>query len=406
LAGGSPGGSSTFADNRFEHCRTAGIDVASEYIDCVRDTILSSGAGARLLATGMWAEQRVVAEENVILSCGGNGMTVRAGNAQIDRNVVGRCGGNGIEATTTGIYGIGSGVRGNTCYLNSGSGFVLALSGAADAIDHNLGHGNGRHGLELVADRPVTLGCDDWFANTAGALQGVEAAATDLAVDPRFCDLPEDDVHLAADSPLASPAGCGLVGALGIGCQVTAVLVGRFSASRVPAGMVVIGWRVSGALASPLRVGRAAGARGPWVAVIGAPEPRGSLLTLVDREADPGRAYWYRLIEDSAGGQVLSEVSVEAMARGAFALDPVAGSPGPGPFAIRFRLPASAIVDIEVLDLQGRRTARLASGTWPAGTHALQWSGPADGGRLRPGVHLVRYRFPGGQATQRLVVIR
>jgi len=281
-------------DNRIEHCSTAGISAAALYIECLRDTIMSYGTGMVLSGAA-----DLFAKWNLVQSCVADGMSIQAGHAEVDSNIVGHCGGDGIAATLEAPYPWWMRFRNNTSYLNGGSGFVLALTGPTlpHEVDHNVGYGNGRHGLEMTTSDSLTLTCNDWFANTLGAVQGIEPSPTDLAIDPLFCDASQDDVRLASNSSLADSAGCGPIGAFGIGCETTPVLVDQFSAWRETDGRVVIGWRVHGEPSASLHVERAEDPRGPWASVVGTPEPRGQLLTLVDPAADPARAHWYRLIE-------------------------------------------------------------------------------------------------------------
>ena len=399
-------------DNRIVNCGTGILATGAGHIEVSRDTIASCGAGAILLANDTYGTPGVFATGNVILSCTGNGMSVWAEDARIDGNVVGRCGGNGIVATIGAkVWWEAIRLRRNTSFLNGGSGYSITFQGSdtPGVIDHNTGHGNGRYGLELTTSHSMAIGCNDWFTNTLGAVQGIAPSPTDFATDPLFCDLEQNDVRLAKDSPLADAAGCGLIGALGIGCGSTPVLVEHFTAWRSPDGGIVVGWRVSGEPTMPLHVERAGDARGPWAPVDGTPEFNGQLLTLVDRTVDPARDYWYRLIEGdlSAGGSALATTFVEAYTRGnGFGLEATRGNLGPGPFTIRFRAPRTATVELAIFDIQGRRIAELASGKWPAGVHELRWSGHDAHGRPQTGLHLVRYRYPGGQATQRLVLIR
>jgi len=80
---------------------------------------------------------------------------------------------------------------------------------------------------------------------------------------------------------------------------------------------------------------------------------------------------------------------------------------GPNPFAerleIRFDLPGSVPAALEVLDLQGRRVARLDPGTLIRGSQRLEWDGrDASGRRLPDGIYFVRLS---SQATARTVKV-
>jgi len=88
------------------------------------------------------------------------------------------------------------------------------------------------------------------------------------------------------------------------------------------------------------------------------------------------------------------------------ALAPPAPNPGHGAALLRFSLPAQAWVALEILDLSGRRVARLAADLSP-GEHAWRWEGnAADGTRAGAGLYFVRLVTPWGTRTRRLAWLR
>jgi hypothetical protein len=149
-------------------------------------------------------------EGNQVLGCANGGVRAPGEFCAADSNVVGRCGGPGFDIKQGSL-------RSNTSYLNQGAGFVVR-----DGVEHvsnNIAYGNLDYGLVWKdMGAPDLIGCNDWYANSAGAVSGTAAGTTDVGVDPLFCDLPDDDVHLSAGSPLLDLGSCGLVGALGQGC--------------------------------------------------------------------------------------------------------------------------------------------------------------------------------------------
>ena len=75
----------------------------------------------------------------------------------------------------------------------------------------------------------------------------------------------------------------------------------------------------------------------------------------------------------------------------AFALHQNIPNPFAGTTTIRFDLPRSEHVRLEIFDLAGRRVARLANGGFPAGSHAVDWDRLSDRqGAVQPGVYLYR----------------
>jgi hypothetical protein len=64
-----------------------------------------------------------------------------------------------------------------------------------------------------------------FWENQGGNLDGLEMGPTDREADPLFCDVTSEDFRLMKGSPCLPPGskGCGLIGALGQGCDVISV---------------------------------------------------------------------------------------------------------------------------------------------------------------------------------------
>lgn len=87
------------------------------------------------------------------------------------------------------------------------------------------------------------------------------------------------------------------------------------------------------------------------------------------------------------------------------------GPPSPNPFSgdVRFQLDlrAQAHVQLDVLDLTGRITRRLAAADLAAGRHAVNWDGRDDLNRdVTPGVYFLRARTQERQISRVVRVIR
>lgn len=198
---------------------------------------------------------------NTVVRCQGPGIRLAAAGT-VEFNVTGRNGGVGIAllapfGTTTWSH--------NTSYLNGGDGYALA-GDAATQVTNNIGHGNQGFGMRWAGAGTPARGCNDWFGNLAGAVTGTTPGATDLFVNPAFCDLPHDVVDLSASSPLVGTA-CGQIGAKGIGCSDPVGVppqapgpLGFAAGPRPAAGDVSFTWRM---LTQPglLEVFDAAGSR-------------------------------------------------------------------------------------------------------------------------------------------------
>lgn len=81
---------------------------------------------------------------------------------------------------------------------------------------------------ESIAADPVTLSCCDLYGNAlgdwVGSVAGQEGLAGNFSADPLFCAI-RTDLSLKSDSPCLppGPTGCGLIGALGAGCDPTSI---------------------------------------------------------------------------------------------------------------------------------------------------------------------------------------
>lgn len=82
----------------------------------------------------------------------------------------------------------------------------------------------------------------------------------------------------------------------------------------------------------------------------------------------------------------------------------------PNPFSrqttVRFALPTSEHVQLEVFDIMGRRVGTLADGTFEAGEHAVSWDGrDTHGARSPAGVYHVRIKASEFRAQRTMVLL-
>ena len=67
---------------------------------------------------------------------------------------------------------------------------------------------------------------------------------------------------------------------------------------------------------------------------------------------------------------------------------------------------SKAIVHLGPTGSGALRSVANASGEWSAGRHPIEWNGEGTRGRVPPGLYLIRYRYPGGEASRRIVIAR
>ncbi|MFN8179079.1 MAG: right-handed parallel beta-helix repeat-containing protein [bacterium] len=110
---------------------------------------------------------------------------------------------------------------------------IASLSGAPSiTIDHNIITQGGPRTVAVychVAPTSLVATCSDIYGNPGGdwtgCLAGMDTAGQNISKDPLLCDVANGDLRLQSASPCAPPNdnGCGLFGALGVGCGTTAL---------------------------------------------------------------------------------------------------------------------------------------------------------------------------------------
>jgi hypothetical protein len=128
-----------------------------------------------------------------------------------------------------------------------------------------------------------------------------------------------------------------------------------------------------------------------------------------DREITPGETYSYLVVGllPEGGEQVYGPVTATAAARRHFAFLPPIPNPTRGDALMRFDLPRSGTITLEIFNLSGRRVRELSSGLLDAGRQTMVWDGRNEHGHpAASGLYLVRLRAGTDQATRRLVLLR
>lgn len=107
----------------------------------------------------------------------------------------------------------------------NGGALITAYEAAPVCENCILAFGPQGAAVHCVTGAP-TFACSDIYGNAGGdwvgCIAGQAGTNGNLSADPLFCDAPVGDFGLLEDSPCApanSPAGCGLIGAHGVGCE-------------------------------------------------------------------------------------------------------------------------------------------------------------------------------------------
>lgn len=130
----------------------------------------------------------------------------------------------------------------------------------------------------------------------------------------------------------------------------------------------------------------------------------------LDREIVPETWYAYVVAIVAPDGPVDTSPPVvihSGMRRLVFALAAAAPNPFAQGTTLRFTVPRTGRVDLDVFDVGGRRVRRLVDGEREAGVHEVPWDGTSDRGHsLASGIYFVRLSWEGEVRTERIVRLR
>ncbi len=188
------------------------------------------------------------------------------------------------------------------------------------------------------------------------------------------------------------------------GSGSTPTMVTLFTAERHADG-VRVSWQLADATRlSDVWVERADVVAGPWALAATELTTDGASNVALDRSVLAERDYWYRLVarEDGQAVVIGTPVSVLGSVVHGFKLTRVTPNPGLGPVRISYTLAREAVVELDVIDLQGRHVTSLVNGSRKAGAHTVEWTGSSGAS----GIYFLYYRYPGGHQVERVVRLR
>jgi hypothetical protein len=128
----------------------------------------------------------------------------------------------------------------------STTGAAIYLENYSPTISKNI-IADCQDGVAVYCDTASSpsITCNDFWDNTAGD-GNCALGADNFSADPMFCDEASEDFSLHEGSPCApanSPAGCGLVGALPVGCWSTPIS-GTALATLAASLLAVAAWAI------------------------------------------------------------------------------------------------------------------------------------------------------------------
>jgi hypothetical protein len=239
---------------------------------------------------------------------------------------------------------------------------------------------------------------------------GSSVSHWDTSAEPNLLMEPFATRSLSADVDLTLQAyqDIGWFGTPGP-CGATATVLAQFTAEGREDG-ILLRWAFGiGSSAAEVAIERAEGQAGPWTSIDAQLGSDGMVFTALDRGAEAGRTYYYRLrVTDSSGAiETLGFVSGQrgVLAAGLFLAPPVPNPTRRGA-SFSFRIDRPEYVQLAVVDASGRKIATLHQGMLAAGDHVRNWDGSSRSGLVAPGVYFLTLRTSEGVRTQRVSVTR
>lgn len=327
-----------------------------------------------------------------------------------------------------GIYCTGSPIiEGNTIirkydgdgmYFGPGSSAIVRNNIVAGQLQYDPFPPSNARGIYTESDS-IIVACCNVYGNEGGNYVGIPDQTGlngNISADPLFCDAAHNDYSIHALSPCApghhpNGADCGLIGAVGVGCDYVETLVQSYRAVAAPPAILVT-WELAKGAASDLRfvaLRKKAGA--------GEYEERhletgidhnGATYSFRDTGCEPGVAYRYRVdVVDDDGRRELFETDVVALPAMPLTLHQNHPNPFNPSTTIEYYLPEKANVRLEIYDISGRLIATLADGEMESGAHAITWNGFDNGGRpVASGIYFSRLAAGKEAISKKMIMLR
>jgi hypothetical protein len=191
--------------------------------------------------------------------------------------------------------------------------------------------------------------------------------------------------------------------------ELVATLLRNYTAAWRPEG-VEISWTLSQEGAgTAFAVLRASGPGGAFTELDARDISRsGMTFSFIDHSAEPGASYVYRVeVSDEKGLRTLFEtdgVSVPALPLTLYQNSPNPFNPST---TIRYYLPESCRVVLDVYDVGGAMIARLVEGYRERGSHVARWNGlDGNGAQASSGIYFYKLRAGKQVASRKMVLLR
>lgn len=189
----------------------------------------------------------------------------------------------------------------------------------------------------------------------------------------------------------------------------TAIALAGFQAIGETDGIRLRWERTDGGSDGGFHVDRAPNAAGPWTRLTPDLLRGSSSFEFVDRGAEAGVIYAYRLaIVDGDGRETATgAISATRSAPLRFALERPRPNPSRGGATISFTLDRAAATRVLIVDVTGRVVRTISSRSLPAGAHDVSWDGRDGAGRrVSSGVYFAIVRAGDRELRTRVALLR
>jgi hypothetical protein len=185
---------------------------------------------------------------------------------------------------------------------------------------------------------------------------------------------------------------------------VPAVLYFEESSITIEGGVRLV-WTAGDRQAGPYALERTRNAAAEW-SRLGLVSPDGvGRIVYEDADVSPGDRLAYRLVDPNSGAVLPggdAHVVVPTSGDGGSSLELAALAPDGNGTSVRFRLPHTGRVALEVFDASGRRLSTSDLGDLPAGTHTRRLEASQG---VASGLRFVRLRFDGETRVAKALVL-
>lgn len=299
---------------------------------------------------------------------------------------------------------------------DAGAGSAIYCKNSPVGVTNSIiAFGTGGDAVHCVGDSIPEISRSCIFGNSEGlALPGGQRDTANMYADPLFCNVLEDSLGLAGNSPCLPEHNVWkeLIGARGRECEVSPV-EGACYAVLTDSGTVLLRWVLESlAGITGLNVYRSTSPQGPFTRLNTLPEAPVSPGEFEDATVWPETTFWYelRVLLPDGSEDVMSGSPASVTTGGRLLVELYAPRPNPfsGKTTVQFDAPGFPEgTSLAVYNLRGELVKQLLFGSVERGRGTASWDGTDRlGNPASSGVYFLRLDAGGQTRTRKLLVVR